>query len=480
VASKLDLHRRHKLFLIFALVTFLGAGTGSWFVWKQCQEFDDQAASLASQTAAAKQKINTIDDLENDVVVLRENVEGYVKILPSDAEVNNFYRTLDEFRRDSGVNMGDVKPVQNRGKLSSSALFDKIEYKITFTATFQQFLQFVAKLENHARFVTIGSVKMKAGEPPEKGPKAERAAKNREVVHDVELTLVTYVYLGSDVGKTVAIPGYEHKKEKLAVQIDEARQELALEHTQLISDSVRRDPFVDPRSRRGKDLGGAGVEDARTTMNKIVDDMEQCNGLLDQEAKASNVIHQLELHVQATHLLAAIQAKIDAVTGRGVLIDSAFKRDWDKKVVGDFTKLRARVGEDPANGGKAGSSARLRLQQSLVAMQQHFEGGDYTSCVKDYELVHSVVASDGADPELVQLQDKMEGLYLAAQTAVEFSKKKLVVSGLVVEPGAESIAIVNHGVYRVGEAIEDDLVLTEIHEDHLVFEFKGVSLTFDL
>ena len=43
----------------------------------------------------------------------------------------------------------------------------------------------------------------------------------------------------------------------------------------------------------------------------------------------------------------------------------------------------------------------------------------------------------------------------------------------------ESVAIVNDIVYREGEAIADDLFLMKIGEDHLVFEYRGVPLTFD-
>jgi type II secretory pathway component PulC len=81
---------------------------------------------------------------------------------------------------------------------------------------------------------------------------------------------------------------------------------------------------------------------------------------------------------------------------------------------------------------------------------------------------------------VVEIQGKLEQYYLAAQTAVDFGKKKIAVTGLVVEQGADSVAIINHVVYRAGEALEDDLVLLEIHEDRLVFEYRGVPLTFDL
>jgi hypothetical protein len=113
-------------------------------------------------------------------------------------------------------------------------------------------------------------------------------------------------------------------------------------------------------------------------------------------------------------------------------------------------------------------------------MEQTYEAGSYEECVKAYDTIRLLNMGQSADPELVQLQQKMEQLFAAATTAVKFKKKKLEVNGLVVYPGKDSVAIVNHVVYRSGETIEDDLVLLEIHEDHLVFEFEGVPLNYDL
>lgn len=474
---KLELHRHHKMFLAVAGLLFAGAGTAGWFIWKQCRELDDQAQALIDQVTAAKQRINAIDDLEDKVIVLRENVEGYIRVLPSDAEVNDFYRTIDQFRKDASVRMTALKPQLNRGKLASSAVFDKVEYKLTFSATYAQFLQFIARLENHVRFVSISEVKIASAQLDDRDAKKEQT----EPLHGIDLTLVTYVYLGDDVGKGVTIPAYDRKKEKLADQITEARQELALERFQLLSASGRRDPFVDPRVRGNGSSGpGSGVEDQRATMAQIVSRMEECNKLLDLMQGAESVIREMEIKVQAINLLAELTAKVDDVNGRGGMTDPALKRDWDKRVVPELAKLRSRVGDGDGPGSTPTSTARLRMQQALVAMEQHYESGDFAACVKDFDLVKSLGGGESADPELVQMQSRMEQLYLAAQTAVEFARKKIVVTGHIVEDGAESVVIINHGVYRVGDAIEDDLILLEIHEDHLKFEYRGVSLMYDL
>jgi Tfp pilus assembly protein PilO len=464
------------MFLLVAGLIFAGSAVGSWFIWKECKELDDEQQALADQVSAAKQRIAQIDDLEDKVIVLRENVEGYVRILPSDAEVNDFYRTLSAFSKDAGISITDVKSTPNRSRLTSSAVFDRAEYKLKLSATYAQFLQFIARLENHERFVSIAEMKIQAGDPSESKDKKN----DTELLHTIDLTLVTYVYLGDDVGKGVPIPAYERKKEKLADQIQEARQELALERFTLLSASGRRDPFVDPRKRGGKGAGeGAGPEDQRATVTKILDRIDECNKLLDLMVGAGSVIREMELKVQALNLVAELATQVDDVNANGGMTDPAVKRDWDKRVVPEFAKLRARVGEDVTESSPT-SAARLRMSQALMAMEQHWEAGDYPACVKDYELVKSLGGTESADPELVQMQSRMESLYLSAQTAVEFARKKIDVTGLVVEPGAESIAIINHTVYRTGDAIEDDLILLEIHEDHLKFEFKGVPLVYDL
>ena len=147
-------------------------------------------------------------------------------------------------------------------------------------------------------------------------PQAKDKKNDTELLHTIDLTLVTYVYLGDDVGKGVPIPAYERKKEKLADQIQEAKQELALERFNLLSSSGRRDPFVDPR-KRGKGTGeGAGPEDQRATVTKILDRIDECNKLLDLMVGAGSVIREMELKVQALNLVAELATQVDDVNAR--------------------------------------------------------------------------------------------------------------------------------------------------------------------
>jgi Tfp pilus assembly protein PilO len=475
VASKFELHRHHKIYLVFAGLILAGAGTGSWFTWKSCQELEEQAATLNDQVSGAKSKIATIDDLEKEVIVLRENVQYYARVLPSDAEVNDFYRKIEDFRRDSGVEVTEFRPQPNRTRVTSSAVFDRAEYKIQFFATYTQFLQFTSRLENYERFVSLATIRIMAGRPPEKekGP-------GFEIKHKFDVTVVTYVYTGEDAGKQVTIPGYDRKREQLAEQIAESRNALALERFTLppASETSRRDPFVDPRVRRNAKGNGAApaLEEQRALLGRMIARIQECNGLLDQnEPSGGNVLEEMERKVQALSMFGEISSQIEEANVKGQIADASVKKEWDKKVLPDLAKLRARFGDSP----QPADQERMRYRTTLKRMEQTYEAGAYEECVKAYETIHNLV-NPSADPELVQVQQRMDQLWTAAQTAVEFKKKKIVVNGLVVYPGQESVAIVNKVVYRAGETIEDDLVLLEIHEDHLVFEFKGVPLNWDL
>jgi Tfp pilus assembly protein PilO len=473
VATKFELHRHHKFFLGFAGLIFAGAGAGAWFTWKSCQELDEQATNLNDQVTAAKSRIATIDDLEKEVIVLRENVQNYVRILPSDSEVNDFFRKIEDFRRDSGVEISELRSQPNRTKVASSAVFDRAEYKIQFYATYAQFLQFINRLENYERFVSISSLRIQAGMPPEKDK-----SQTSEIKHKYDVTVVTYVYTGEDVGKGVTIPGYDRKREQLAEQITEMRNGLALEKFNLVSETSRRDPFVDPRPRRNA-KGSANqpaVEEQRALLNRVIARIQECNGLLDLLDTSDSVLQGMERKVQALNILSEISTQVEEANSKGQIADANLKKDWEKKVMPELAKLKTRLGDST----QPVEQDRLRYRQTLARMEATYESGAYEDCVKAFDTIRVLSSVPSADPELVQVQQRMEQLWTAAQTAVEFKKKKIVVNGLVVYPGQESVAIVNKTVYRAGETIEDDLVLLEIHEDHLVFEFKGVPLNYDL
>ena len=100
-----------------ALGICLLAGGGVW--WANGL-IDEVAASIDKQRteiAAAEQKITKIPAAENEVIILRENLDEYVKILPEDQGLNDFVKMLQQFQRQSGIQIRSFSPGRpGRGK----------------------------------------------------------------------------------------------------------------------------------------------------------------------------------------------------------------------------------------------------------------------------------------------------------------------------------------------------------------------------
>ena len=105
---KFELQKGHRVFLGIAGLAFVGSAVGSWFSYQDFKDLEVEAEGIQAQINTARNKIRKIEDLEREVIILRQNLQHYVRILPSDAEVNEFYRNLQEFvnfsrRADHGV-----------------------------------------------------------------------------------------------------------------------------------------------------------------------------------------------------------------------------------------------------------------------------------------------------------------------------------------------------------------------------------------
>src|SRR5262249_48224211 len=159
----------------------------------------------------------------------------------------------------------------------------------------------------------------------------------------------------------------------------------------------------------------------RATVGKIIARIQECNQLFDLMDGADSVMRSMELKVQALNMLSEIQGNVDDVNSHSLVSDAALKKDWERKVIPELGKLRTRAGgwEQPLE------QERLRVQQTLSRMEQTYEAGSYEECVKAFDTMRSLFTTVSNDPEVVQMQQKMEQLCTAAQTAVKFKKKKL-------------------------------------------------------
>ncbi len=469
---KFELQRGHKRFLGISALVLVGSSAGGWFTWKSWKSLEEEETNLQTQITASRNKIRGIEDLERDVIVLRENLEYYVRILPSDGEVNELYRNIQDFVNFSGVQITELNPQPQRNKMTTSEVFDRAEYKIRFDATFAQLLQFINRIENHERFVRITDITMKASRRDDEEQGDPR--------HDVNLSVETFVYKGNEVGPGVNIAGYDRKRAQLAEQVVEARHDFALDRFQLLAEGVRRDPMVDPRVRISEDsVGLADLTEQREFLEEIQGQIEECHALFDLMDAAGSVMREMELRVEAIGLLTEVQVRADDAKAEKFISAPSLQREFERVLV-ELDRLRQRAGDAAVT--ERPDEELIRVSSALAQMSQAFELGDYQACVDTFDIVSSL-STGSTNPEVTAALAEMENIYLVATTALAFMDLDLEVSGLVMYPqdgsGQESVAIVNNMVYREGEAVADDLFLTQINVDGLVFEFRGVPLTYD-
>src|SRR5262245_38531818 len=82
---------------------------GVFYVEGQIEEVQATITQKQDAIDAAQAKITKIPGLEKEVIILRENLDEYVKILPDTKDLNDFVRTLNQFARQSGVVGTDLK-----------------------------------------------------------------------------------------------------------------------------------------------------------------------------------------------------------------------------------------------------------------------------------------------------------------------------------------------------------------------------------
>src|SRR5262245_3626212 len=145
------LNENKKLLVIggAAILMTGSALTGVYWAKGKAQEQRDEIAHMKDEIAECEKRIARIGDLEKDVIVLRECVREYVKILPEEGDLNNFTRNANQFANQSGMRMQKLTPGQNGG--NKGPKFDRFTYQIEAEGTIWQFMKFLNCFENHER-----------------------------------------------------------------------------------------------------------------------------------------------------------------------------------------------------------------------------------------------------------------------------------------------------------------------------------------
>ena len=466
------LSENKKLLVIGSAAVLLtgGALTGVWWAKGKAQEQRDEIAKMRDEMGEADKKIARINDLEKDVIVLRESVREYVKILPEEGELTNFVRNANQFFVQSGLNFKKLVPGQTSGSKASN--FDRYTYQIEAEGTVWQFMKFMNSFENYERFVNVKNWSITANS----NNANLNAVAVTEAMHAISMVVETYVYTGGRGGKDVVIPGYANRKAGLREDIYRNIQTVRFDRYDFKDARGRRDIFVDPREVSLADsMQGQPLQ----AQKKIIDDFSveiaQLRGLFSRTREAGiTIIERMDLDRRLKQGLDLLQARIDEVAAKSMISYMPYKLRWTKDVLESVENLRTELSR-VADQGRDRNLSAPELRDLYAAMKDDLTNGEPEAAKSRFEGAQDRLEVQPQDPRYRTVL-AVRKLNLHAQIAIEFSQKKLDIKGVCVFDGGRSGMILNGAVIQEGDFIDDDLLLKAVGREQVEFVYKGFTL----
>lgn len=469
------LNENKKLLVTGGVVAALCAAGSGGVYWAKgmVREKQEQIAGMRAEIASARQKIRKIPAVEHDVIILRENVHEYVKILPEENELNNFVRTASLFQKQAGVGALTKFEPGRPGKAGKGSSYKRYTYRFEFTATLWQFLKFLNLFESHERFIKVKSFTLTSGES--RGSQASGGT--GDVRHRIAMEVETYVYKGSPKGKDVVIPNYRNKVEKLREEILAQRQTITTGGYRFQGARGRRDIFVDPReSALGPRAGTVPVRDQKRIIAKFRDRIAEARKIRRRmQDKSITIFERYALGRKLQESLAAIEKDVEQVNHKGFIASPMLKFTWTKEVVDPLAKLKLAVTQEAARSREDRWLAAKDMRKLLDSMKDDLRAGELRAAVNRYVTVQDKLRVPRADPRF-ELAAAIEDLYLRAKMADEFSQIQLAIQGICVNEDGRSAVILNGSVYEEGDYVEDDLLLKSVARDQVEFVYKGFTV----
>ncbi len=474
--------------IVAGAVLLLG-GVG-WLVWNDWTALSATRVDVAAERLKldrANQELAQTSSTEDKVLLLRETVQEYVRVLPDDKEINTFVEQLAQFAQKSGVRItklddDDAKARNARAKKGPVAAFDKVAYRISAEGGTEQLLQFMDLFENHERFVRVASFKIESKEQvaarasTEDGGPGPEAAPAPLAPHQIDLELETYVYNPKVKTQTpVVVPGEAQKLERLRSAEGsraDARRDLALVSYTREPRTNRRDVFYDPRRPAS---GGDGVSpEAKKAQEELFAGLKQkletaSKAALAEKAETS-LIKRLKAVEATDRALGAFDAALrEAEAAKSITIEELRKR-VDTELVPAFEKLAK--GRDLASRRttlpvEAATDALVRMRSARDA--RRFD--EVVSLGED--LKRRRTGDESAD--LAAIFDEAARLVEDARAEADFDGRSFQFGGTVVYKNSpeRSVAIINGRPYMPGDRLDDETVVTAISASEVAFEFRG-------
>lgn len=457
-----------------ALGLCLIAGAGVLWANGLIDELEQTIEQKRGEIAAAEQKITKIPGTEKEVVILRENLGEYVKILPEDQGLEDFVKMLNQFEQSSGIqtiNFQPSRPARKDGKDGKVVeRFERIEYQYELTATLWQFMKFINSIENYERLVSITDYAIT--------PVRAREAETREgdVVHSIKLTMETYTYNPASTGQDVTIPDYNDKKDLLREEIVKRMQPIRLDRYEHRGSRGRRDIFVDPREREGQ-AEGAPVEEQRAILERYLGEVQRLRAVSTKLAKPDlTIFDQFTFERELKEGLTKLDEAVQEVAQKQQITSPSLRQRWVKEVVEPLTDMKGtRSGANEREMRDPYLSAE-EMQQLVDSMSQLMTEGDLQSASDRFEAISPRLLVPESDPRY-SLAVAAKVLHVRVKTAIDFSALDLKIQGVVVNhEGGRSGVLLNGNVFEEGEYVSDELMLRRVEEEQVWFVFRGLTL----
>lgn len=453
-----------------ALGICLLAGGGVFWAGGLIDEVQVDIDAKNKEIAAAEVKIAKIPTLENQVIILRENLGDYVKILPAEQEVTDFVKVLQVFATQCGIETTELKP--GRAANTNSKVpekFSRIEYEHAMTANLWQFLKYVNLIENYERFVSITDFSLT---PMNARDGAE--LRDGERVYAMKLKMETYKYNSIGAGQDVEIPNYAQRREELSQEILKNIQQLRIEKYEHLGQRGRRDIFIDPRQKEGVQEGPP-LEVQRETLERLIGEVQKLRELNVRLRRSDlTIFDQYSIEKALKDGIEKLDAEVADTQAKQLIAAQTLRTRLVREVIDPLaelgnTKDKVRQVEDPYLA--VGDFEQLISTMSTLLAEGDFEGAD-----SRFQSVGPRVLVPEDDPRY-PLAVTAKSLHVKVKTAMEFRTLELKIQGVLVNhDGGRSGLILNGEVLEEGEYVNDQLMVRRVEEEQVWFVFKGLTL----
>ncbi|MGE3172951.1 MAG: type 4a pilus biogenesis protein PilO [Planctomycetota bacterium] len=446
------------------------AGGGVFWANGLIDELQQTIAQKRTEIDAAEQKIAKIPASEKEVIILRENLGEYVKILPEDEGLNDFVKMLNQFEQSSGIQTIMFQPGRPSRNSKNPERFERIEYQYEMTATLWQFLKFMNSIENYERFVSITDFTITRVN----GREAE--TRDGDVVHQIRLTMETYTYNSAGAGQDVAIPDYEDKKEMLREEIFKRMQAIRIDKYEHRGMRGRRDIFVDPREREGRS-DGPPIEEQRAILERYVGELQRLRAVVNKLRKPDlTIFDQFTLDRELKEGIQKLEEGVAEVSQKQQISSPQLRLRWVKEVVEPLADMKTTGNaKDPRSAQDPYLSAD-EMQQLIDSMTQLMNEGDLVAADERFEGISPRLLVPESD-QRYPLAVTAKALHVRVKTAIEFSSLDIRIQGVLVNhEGGRSGLLMNGETYEEGDYISDDLLLRRVEEEQVWFVFRGLTL----